>query len=142
MILRSSPSDADSSLFERPEYQRGRLRLGRPPICLGQRAVGGDGLSGRQSGLRLAQLSLDGGRYQQQALLLGLSSLRNERIGSESQQGQLTLKPQLKDLIGSGASMNVKYTETARAGLAVNIIDCWRLMAVPGNASTGKVPSS
>ncbi|WP_406178395.1 hypothetical protein [Streptomyces sp. NBC_00996] len=31
---------------------------------------------------------------------------------------------QVKRVIASGASMNVKYKETARGGLAVNIIEC------------------
>jgi L-serine deaminase len=34
------------------------------------------------------------------------------------------LNPQVKVIITSGASMNVKYKETARGGLAVNIIEC------------------
>jgi hypothetical protein len=37
---------------------------------------------------------------------------------------KMTLNPQVKGLIASGASMNVKYKETARGGLAVNIIEC------------------
>ncbi len=32
--------------------------------------------------------------------------------------------PHVTGLIVSGASMNVKYKETARGGLAVNIIEC------------------
>ncbi|MFF5345371.1 tyrosine-type recombinase/integrase [Streptomyces althioticus] len=32
--------------------------------------------------------------------------------------------PQVRELIASGASMKVKYKETARGGLAVNIIEC------------------
>ncbi|MFD5629956.1 tyrosine-type recombinase/integrase [Streptomyces sp. NPDC127072] len=37
---------------------------------------------------------------------------------------KMTPNPQVKELIASGASMNVKYKETARGGLAVNIIEC------------------
>ncbi|MGY1497432.1 hypothetical protein ACW4TU_12685 [Streptomyces sp. QTS52] len=37
---------------------------------------------------------------------------------------KLTLNPQVKGLIATGASMNVKYKETARGALAVNIIEC------------------
>jgi integrase len=37
---------------------------------------------------------------------------------------KLTMNPQVKDLIGSGPNMKVKYKETARGGLAVNIIEC------------------
>jgi len=38
---------------------------------------------------------------------------------------QLTPNPQVKELIASGTTMNVKYKETARGGgLAVNIIEC------------------
>ncbi|MFW3462712.1 hypothetical protein ACN24M_11660 [Streptomyces microflavus] len=36
----------------------------------------------------------------------------------------LTMKPQVKDLIDCGSHMSVKYKETARGGLAVNIIEC------------------
>ncbi|MDG9684638.1 hypothetical protein QC334_18230 [Streptomyces sp. DH18] len=37
---------------------------------------------------------------------------------------KLTMNAQVKDLIGCGPNMNVKYKETARGGLAVNIIEC------------------
>lgn len=37
---------------------------------------------------------------------------------------KLTPNPQVKELIASGTTMNVKYKETARGGLAVNIIEC------------------
>ncbi|MFB7656059.1 MULTISPECIES: hypothetical protein [unclassified Streptomyces] len=37
---------------------------------------------------------------------------------------QITLNPQVRYLIASGANMNVKYKETARGGLAVDIIEC------------------
>ncbi|MDX3246743.1 hypothetical protein [Streptomyces sp. ME18-1-4] len=37
---------------------------------------------------------------------------------------KLIPNPQVKGLIASAASMNVKYKETARGGLAVNIIEC------------------
>ncbi|TQE38984.1 integrase [Streptomyces ipomoeae] len=37
---------------------------------------------------------------------------------------KVTLNPQVKGIIASGASMSVKYKETARGGLAVNIIEC------------------
>ncbi|MFE3634704.1 hypothetical protein [Streptomyces sp. NPDC059168] len=37
---------------------------------------------------------------------------------------EMNLNPQLKALFASGASMKVKYKETARGGLAVNIIEC------------------
>ena len=37
---------------------------------------------------------------------------------------KLTPNPQVKELITSGTTMNVKYKGTARGGLAVNIIDC------------------
>ncbi|MEV8547193.1 hypothetical protein [Streptomyces sp. NPDC051572] len=37
---------------------------------------------------------------------------------------KLTPNPQVKELIVSGATMNVKYKETARGGLAVNIVEC------------------
>ncbi|GGN51678.1 hypothetical protein GCM10012285_42030 [Streptomyces kronopolitis] len=37
---------------------------------------------------------------------------------------KMALNSQVKGLITSGASMNVKYKETARGGLAVNIIEC------------------
>ncbi|MFI6057258.1 hypothetical protein [Streptomyces sp. NPDC051286] len=37
---------------------------------------------------------------------------------------QLTTNPQVKDLISVGGNVNVKYKETARGGLAVNIIEC------------------
>ncbi|MFD8430283.1 integrase [Streptomyces coelicoflavus] len=36
----------------------------------------------------------------------------------------IALNPQVTELIASGASMKVKYKETARGGLAVNIIEC------------------
>ncbi|MEE1763864.1 hypothetical protein PUR53_33365 [Streptomyces sp. SP18BB07] len=34
------------------------------------------------------------------------------------------LNPQVKDLAAASADMSVKYKETARGGLAVNIIEC------------------
>ncbi|MFJ5817809.1 tyrosine-type recombinase/integrase [Streptomyces sp. NPDC093108] len=37
---------------------------------------------------------------------------------------QLTMKPQVKDLIDCGPHMNVKDKETARGGLAVNVVKC------------------
>ncbi|MFF6884663.1 tyrosine-type recombinase/integrase [Streptomyces sp. NPDC012421] len=37
---------------------------------------------------------------------------------------QLTMNPQVKDLISMAGNVNVKYKETARGGLAVNIIEC------------------
>ncbi|MFD9846764.1 hypothetical protein [Streptomyces parvus] len=37
---------------------------------------------------------------------------------------KLTMNPQVKDLIGRGPNMNVKYMETVRGGLAMNIIKC------------------
>ncbi|MEV3870636.1 hypothetical protein [Streptomyces sp. NPDC049906] len=36
----------------------------------------------------------------------------------------LTLKPQLRGMINMTDTVNVKYKETARGGLAVNIIEC------------------
>ncbi|WP_199830887.1 hypothetical protein [Streptomyces sp. NBRC 110028] len=43
------------------------------------------------------------------------------RLGRDE---KLTLNPQVKGIIAAGAGMNVKYQETARGGLAVNIIEC------------------
>ena len=37
---------------------------------------------------------------------------------------KLISNSQVKGMTASGASMNVKYKETARGGLAVNIIEC------------------
>ncbi|MEV6949630.1 hypothetical protein AB0N07_48595 [Streptomyces sp. NPDC051172] len=37
---------------------------------------------------------------------------------------KFSLSAQVNGLIASGATMNVKYKETARGGLAVNIIEC------------------
>lgn len=36
----------------------------------------------------------------------------------------LPSNPQVKELVAQGARMSVKYKETARGGLAVNIIEC------------------
>ncbi|MGW4968428.1 isocitrate lyase/phosphoenolpyruvate mutase family protein [Streptomyces albidoflavus] len=37
---------------------------------------------------------------------------------------QLTMNPQVKDMISVAGNVNVKYKETARGGLAVNTIEC------------------
>ena len=37
---------------------------------------------------------------------------------------KLTPNQQVKELISSGTTVNVKHKETARGGLAVNIIEC------------------
>ncbi|WP_330173504.1 hypothetical protein OG875_07900 [Streptomyces sp. NBC_01498] len=36
----------------------------------------------------------------------------------------IALKPQLRSLISTADTVKVKYKETARGGLAVNIIEC------------------
>ncbi|MFE3944779.1 hypothetical protein ACFXPV_23345 [Streptomyces sp. NPDC059118] len=37
---------------------------------------------------------------------------------------RLTMNPQVKDMISVAGNVSVKYKETARGGLAVNIIEC------------------
>jgi hypothetical protein len=57
-----------------------------------------------------------------------LEDRRQPKIPKKSPIGELikeiATKPQVNGLVASGAPMSVKYKETARGGLAVNIIEC------------------
>ncbi|MEV6295827.1 hypothetical protein AB0M41_36615 [Streptomyces sp. NPDC051896] len=47
-----------------------------------------------------------------------------EKSPAAEQIKKITVNAHVKALIAPGTSMNVKYKETARGGLAVNIIEC------------------